>query len=164
MKIRTQSIGILALAFLVTSAVTGCWATQPIGELGEADNEMPPHGVISSQRGVDVILALQDDPEFVLLDIRTPAEVEAGHISGAVNLDFYSPAFRVDLAALNRDKVYLIYCRSGNRSGQAFNMMEDLGFERVYDLGGGIGKWIAAGYPVCVGPLNAEHSCFGELP
>ncbi len=164
MKIRTKSIGVLALSFLVAAVVSGCWATQPVGELGGADNGMPHYGVIISQQTVDVIHALQDDPEFVLLDIRTPAEVEAGHISGAVNLDFYDPAFRDDLAALDRDKVYLIYCRTGNRSGQAYSIMKELGFERVYDMGGGITQWIAAGYPVCIGQLNAEHSCSGELP
>jgi len=163
MKIRIQSNGILALAFLITSAVTGCWATQPMGELGETDNEILPHGVIPSQRAADVILALQDDSEFVLLDIRTPAEVEAGHISGAANLDFYGPTLRDDLAALDHEKVYLIYCRSGNRTGQAYKIMDELEFERVYDLGGGIKQWIAAGYPVCAGPLNAEHSCSSEF-
>ena len=50
MKIRTQSIGILALAFLVTSAVTGCWATRLVGELSEADNEMQHYGVIAANR------------------------------------------------------------------------------------------------------------------
>ena len=164
MKIRTKSIGVLALGFLAAAVVSGCWATQPVGELGEADGGMPYYGVIISQQTVDVILALQDDPEFVLLDIRTPAEVEASHISGAVNLDFYSAAFRDDLAALDRDKVYLIYCRTGNRTGRAYNMMEELGFERVYDMGGGISQWIAAGHPVCVGSLDAEHSCSGEFP
>ena len=164
MKIRTKSIGVLALGFLAAAVVSGCWATQPVGELGEADDGMPHYGVIISQQTVDVILALQDDPEFVLLDIRTPAEVEAGHISGAVNLDSYSAAFRDDLATLDRDKVYLIYCRTGNRTGRAYSMMEELGFERVYDMGGGISQWIAAGYPVCVGSLDAEHSCSGEFP
>ena len=164
MRIWTQSIGVLALTFLVTAAVTGCLTTGPVGELGETGDVMPPYGVITTQQATNVILALQDDPEFVLLDIRTPAEVEAGHISGAINLDFYGPAFRDNLTALDRDKIYLIYCRSGNRSGQAFDMMEELGFERVHDLGGGIKQWMAAGYPVCAGPLNAAHSCYGEFP
>jgi len=164
MKIRTKSIGVLTLVLVVAAAMSGCWTTQSMGELDVADNGMPPYGVITNQQAADVILTLQDDPDFVLLDIRTPAEVEAGHISGAVSLDFYSSTFRDDLAALDRDKVYLIYCRTANRTGQAYNIMEELGFERVYDMGGGISQWIAAGHPVCVGPLDAEHSCSGELP
>jgi len=157
MKIRAKAIGALTLTFLVVAALSGCWTAQAVGDLGEAGSELPAYGVISSQQAADVILALQDDPEFILLDIRTPAEVEAGHISGAVNLDFYSSAFRDNLAALDRDKIYLIYCRSANRTGQAYNIMEELGFERVYDMGGGISQWISAGYPICLGPLDAEH-------
>jgi len=164
MKFRTKTIGMLTLALLVAAGVSGCLPPRPVGEPGEVDSGIPPYGVITSQQAAGVLLALQDDPEFVLLDIRTPSEVEAGHIPGAVNLDFYSPSFRDDLDALDRDKIYLIYCRTANRTGQAYNIMEELGFERVYDMGGGISQWIAAGYTVCVGPLDAEHSCFGELP
>jgi len=164
MKIRTKTIGTLTLALLVAASVSGCLATRPGEELGQADNGIPPYGVITSQQAVDVLFVLQDDPEFVLLDIRTPAEVEAGHISGAVNLDFYSSTFRDDLSAFDRDKTYLIYCRTANRTGQAYDIMEELGFEQVYDMGGGISQWISSGYPICVGPLDAEHSCFAELP
>ena len=164
MKSRNKSIGLSMLAFLVAAVVTGCWAAQSVGELGEAGDGLPPFGVITIQQAGGVIVALQDDPEFVLMDIRTPAEVEASHISGAVDLDFYSSTFRDDLAALDRNKIYLIYCRTANRTGQAYNIMEKLGFERVYDMGGGITQWIAAGYPVCAGPLDAEHSCSGNLP
>ena len=164
MKIRTRAIGMLTLSLLVAAAVSGCLATRPGEELGEAGNGIPTYGVITSQQAVNVLLTFQDDPEFILLDIRTPAEVEAGHISGAVNLDFYSSTFRDDLAALDRDKIYLIYCRTANRTGQAYDIMEELGFERVYDMGGGISQWIASGYPVCVGPLDADHNCFAELP
>ena len=164
MKIRAKSTGAATFTLLVAVTVAGCWATQSTGELGDAGSELSPYGVITTQQAVAVILALHDDPEFVLLDIRTPAEVEAGHISGAVTLDFYSATFRDDLASLDHDLTYLIYCRTGNRTGQAYSIMEELGFEQVYDMGGGISQWIAAGYPVCLGPLDAEHSCSGELP
>jgi len=42
--------------------------------------------------------------------------------------------------------------------------MEELGFEQVYDMAGGISQWMAAGYPICLGPLDAEHDCSGEFP
>lgn len=152
------------LVVLVAAIVAGCWATQSVEEIGEADGVLPPFGVITIQQAGGVISTLQDELGFVLMDIRTPAEVEASHISGAVDLDFYSSTFRDDLAALDRDKVYLIYCRTANRTGQAYSIMEELGFERVYDMGGGITQWIAAGYPVCAGRLDAEHTCSGDLP
>ena len=67
MKIRIQSIAVLALAFLAVAAVTGCWAPQPAGDLGAVGSELPTYGVIPIHQAVDVILALQDDPAFVLL-------------------------------------------------------------------------------------------------
>jgi phage shock protein E len=85
---------------------------------------------------------------LVVLDVRTPDEFASGHLAGAVNLDFYSASFATDLAALNRDVPYLIYCHTGNRSGQTREMMRQLGFERVYDLQGGIAAWQAAGQPI----------------
>jgi rhodanese-related sulfurtransferase len=53
-------------------------------------------------------------------------------------LDFYAPTFESDLDALDKDKVYLIYCASGNRSGQAHDLMGQLGFREVYNMLGGM--------------------------
>jgi rhodanese-related sulfurtransferase len=164
MKTQMKTLSILVLSLFAAIAVTGCLATQTGGDVSDAGSDLPAYGVISTQQAASVVISLQDDPEFVLLDIRTLAEVEAGHLSGAVSLDFYSDSFRDDLAALDRDLVYLIYCRTGNRTGQAYGIMEELGFERVYDMGGGISQWLAADYPVCLGWLNAEHTCAGEFP
>ena len=164
MRIQMKVIVLLSIVLLAAAVVTGCLAPRSADELGAVSNGLASYGGITIQQSVNVIVALQDDPRFVLLDIRTSAEVEAGHLSGAVHLDFYSDTFRVDLASLDRELVYLIYCRSGNRSGQAFKIMEELGFEQVYDMGGGISQWIAADYPICLGPLDAEHSCTGTYP
>jgi phage shock protein E len=85
------------------------------------------------------------DPDVVVLDIRTPEEVAAGAIPGARMVDFYSPSFRSDIDTLDRDATYLVYCRSGSRSAEATKLMEDLGFEDVYELEGGILAWANAG-------------------
>ncbi|MGD2042281.1 MAG: rhodanese-like domain-containing protein [Acidimicrobiia bacterium] len=85
------------------------------------------------------------DPDVVVLDIRTPEEVAAGAIDGAQVLDFYSATFQAEIGELDRDTTYLVYCRSGNRSAQATQLMENLGFEDVYELEGGILAWANAG-------------------
>ncbi len=90
----------------------------------------------------------QGDANFVILDIRTPQEFVAGHIQGAVNVDFYAPDFKQQLDQLPKDKVYFVYCNSGNRSGQAMPMFRELGFGEVYELKGGIQAWYQAGYPL----------------
>jgi len=87
--------------------------------------------------------------EYTLIDIRTEEEYASGHISGAAQIDFYqTQEFSAYLDSLDKSKEYLIYCRSGNRSGQALNIMQDKGFSDASDLAGGISAWIGAGLPI----------------
>ncbi len=90
----------------------------------------------------------KDNQSFFILDIRTPEEFNSGHIEGAINLDFYKEDFRDKLDQLDKDKKYLIYCRTANRSGQALEIMRDLGFTEVYNMLGGIVEWEKEGHPL----------------
>lgn len=94
--------------------------------------------------------AIQADPpaDLVVLDVRTPEEFAEGHLDDALLVDFYDEDFADQLAELDRDVPYLLYCRSGNRSGQARALMADLGFTDVADVDGGIVAWEQAGLPV----------------
>ena len=83
----------------------------------------------------------KDNSNFVILDVRTPEEFLGEHIENAVNLDYYSDTFRNDLDKLDKNKTYLIYCRSGGRSENAFNIMKELDFKEAYNMLGGINKW-----------------------
>lgn len=77
-----------------------------------------------------------------LLDVRTEEEWNEGHLAGAVRVDFRKEGFGEAVAReLDEDKPVLIYCRSGNRSGQAAKLMEGLGFKSLFDLKGGIIAW-----------------------
>jgi rhodanese-related sulfurtransferase len=87
------------------------------------------------------------DSRFVLLDVRTPKEFGEERIQGAVLIDFRSPSFRGEIAKLDREKTYLVYCRTGNRSEGAVKVMRELGFRNVMHLSGGITKWNEAGFP-----------------
>ena len=83
----------------------------------------------------------KDDNAFIL-DVRTDAEVEEGIIPEAKQIDIYrGQGFLQDVEALDKSKNYYIYCRSGNRSGQACSIMNQLGFENTYNLIGGIIEW-----------------------
>lgn len=158
---RRISLSTVALSAVVIVACSGPTAVEPDGGRPAGP---PAYGLITPQQAASIIIEQQDDPDFVLLDVRTDPEIETSHISGAGSLDFRSATFRDDLAQLDREKIYLIYCRTGNRTGQTLAMMKDLGFEKVYDMGGGITDWIGLGYLICQGPLDAEHTCTGEFP
>ncbi|MBC6996454.1 rhodanese-like domain-containing protein [Neolewinella lacunae] len=81
------------------------------------------------------------DENTVLLDVRTPAEIAAGKIDGAVEMDLRGSDFAERLRALDPTKTYLVYCAVGGRSAKACTMLNDAGFERVYNLRGGYAAW-----------------------
>jgi phage shock protein E len=85
----------------------------------------------------------------VIIDVRTYEEFSTGHITGAINLDFYAPDFKAKLAELDKNGDYAIYCRSGNRSGQALSFMRSFGFTNVLDLKGGVIAWEKTGHRLC---------------
>jgi len=86
--------------------------------------------------------------DLVVLDVRTPEEFDEGHLANAVNVDFYAPDFSANLAALDKDVPYVLYCRSGNRSGTTVQEMRSLGFTEVYEVDGGILSWLNSGLPL----------------
>lgn len=73
--------------------------------------------------------------DTIVLDVRTPGEYAGGHLEGAVLLDLTGGDFAAALPGLDPDTEYVVYCRSGNRSGQAVSMMVQAGFPAVTDLG-----------------------------
>ncbi len=92
---------------------------------------------------------IEDAPEgLVVLDVRTAQEFAEGHLPGAVNVDFYASDFAEQLDRLQKDVPYVLYCRSGNRSGQTMPIMEQLGFREVHEIDGGIISWYAEGLPL----------------
>lgn len=97
---------------------------------------------------VDSAKGLLADDTVTVLDFRTPDEFATGHLDRSTMIDFYEADFRSNLEKLDRNQKYLVYCRSGNRSGQATVIMQELGFTDVADLDGGVLAWEAAGEPL----------------
>jgi rhodanese-related sulfurtransferase len=85
---------------------------------------------------------MQNDPNAVIIDVRTLAEVQQGYIPNAIHIDIYNGQKFIDeVMKLDKTKSYYVYCRSGGRSGQACAFMNQAGFEKVYNLVGGIMQW-----------------------
>ena len=93
--------------------------------------------------GAEKFSELMEKEDHVVLDVRAPGELQEGSIPEHKMINFFEPDFRDQIEKLDKSKTYLIYCRSGNRSGQACAMMADMGFDHLYNLEGGIGAWNA---------------------
>lgn len=83
----------------------------------------------------DTQTAVVDVANAAVIDVRTPAEFNGGHLQGAQNIDVQSSTFTAEVSELPRDAQYVVYCRSGNRSAAAISQMEALGFTNLVDGG-----------------------------
>ena len=88
------------------------------------------------------------DADVIILDVRTQKEVDAGHVEGSMNLDFYKKGFQSKIKKLDKTKTFYVYCRSGKRSNNSRNLMLQNDFQNVYNVIGGFQAWEKAGYPV----------------
>ena len=145
---RLRYLGILVFLLLAISgfaSVVGC--------VDKVETETPNltgqtiHDV-TVEEAYSLIQQNQLDPTFIIIDVRTPEEFVEGHIEGAINIDFRSENFGGQIDELNRNNKYLIYCRSGNRSRGALEVMVEMDFKEVYHLLAGIIKWVDEGYTI----------------
>ena len=127
------------LSVFLTLLMVWCWQTAAVAQVIKT---------IDSREAAGLIQQEQENADFVILDLRTPPEFQQGRLQQAVLLDYYSKTFVDNLKQLDKNKIYLVYCRSGNRSGRALSIFEQLGFTRVYNMADGINGWIRAGLPV----------------
>lgn len=81
---------------------------------------------------------IKKNPNAVIIDVRTPAEYQSGHIPNALNIDISSAEFPEKIDELDRNKDYYVYCRSGGRSTTACQYMVSVGFKNVNNLFGGV--------------------------
>ena len=89
---------------------------------------------------------LSDDSGAICLDVRTLNEHTESHIPNSLNIDIYDPpSFMKKINDLDRTKSYFIYCKSGKRSQMACEIMHQYGFNKLFNLDGGIEDWIKKG-------------------
>ncbi|MFC2005053.1 rhodanese-like domain-containing protein [Chloroflexota bacterium] len=102
---------------------------------------------VTAQEAFTLIQDNQNNPDFVIIDVRTPEEYAKGHIENAVNIDYSSENFQDEIDKLDRSKTYLIHCQSGRRSAGALNIMKELNFTTIYHIYGGMLEWTSEELP-----------------
>ncbi len=105
-------------------------------------------GVITAD---DLNLALIDNPDLVLMDVRRPEELEEKGIIEAENWVYMQLEEFINQKELwpeDLDAPIVVYCGSGHRSTIAMSMLWSYGYTDVHSLKGGFGGWTEAGYPV----------------
>jgi len=102
---------------------------------------------ISATACDSLIKANEKNPDFVILDVRTPDIWKADHLAGSINRNYYDADFKTQLSALPKTKIFLLHCQSGGRSGPTLTMMKSLNFVEVYEMSGGINTWKSKSLP-----------------
>ncbi len=138
---KKMLISVLLLSTIILPVLTGsCTET--------TENKEQVINDIEAQEAFDLIQDNKDNPDFIIIDVRTPEEYGEGHIENAVNIDYNSESFKDQVGELNRDKIYLVYCKSGKRSAVAVDIMKELEFMEINHLVVGIIGWTDGGFPV----------------
>ena len=120
-------------------------APAPVEDIQISENITPQQAYLLIQEN-------QGNPDFVIIDVRTPKEFNEGHIENSINIDFYRDTFRDELDNMDKEKTYIIYCRSANRSYLGAQLLINNGFPGIiYNMAGGINAWKAEGLPTVKG-------------
>jgi len=149
-NIKLPFLILILFSLLVGSslAINGC--DYITGEAVKIPALTPPQVVkdITSTESYGLIQANAGNRDFIIIDVRTPEEYNGGHIENAVNVNYNSGNFSDEINRFYNDRTYIIYCRTGARSTGARDIMKELGFQKIYNMDGGIMDWIAKGLPV----------------
>ncbi len=107
-------------------------------------NVTPTKKEINSVKAYDLI---KKDPSIIILDVRTPREFNQGHVKGAININVVNQDFAQKIKKLSRDKTYLVYCRTHNRSSVAVKYMLKNDFKNIFQMVDGFSGWVNNNLP-----------------
>jgi len=121
---------LLTAALLSIFIAVGCSAQEPSSE--EENSTESTVQVISAEEAKKMM----DEEEVIIVDVRTKEEYLEAHIEGSVLLTLDTIPDKAEEVLSDKDKTYLIYCRSGNRSNQAAKELVAMGYQKIFDFGG----------------------------
>lgn len=126
-----KNYALVALLFIATTGSSCLTQSRPEPTSDKPWVDLDPKAFKKKMKQADV----------VILDVRTPEETAQGKIAEAVEIDFRNENFSTEIEKLDTSKTYFVYCRSGNRSSQACNLMAQKGFRKLYNMKGGWLQW-----------------------
>lgn len=100
---------------------------------------------------------INNTPQAQIIDVRTPDEFNGGHLEHALNFDWNGSHFDEQLKSMDKNKPVFVYCLSGGRSSSAAKHMRDNGFQKVYEMNGGMMKWRAGNLPETKNAAGIEN-------
>lgn len=106
---------------------------------------MPQFITISPQNALQL---MEEHPEMSILDIRPQIDFKREHVPGAMNLDYNGHHFQEKAEKLDKNKEYIIYCKSGVRGGYFMEKMKESGFLGAYNILGGFVAWKVSKLPL----------------
>jgi rhodanese-related sulfurtransferase len=133
------SISVALRAAMAGPLLVGALVMTSCGS-SEADGEV---SVVPPREAVELI----GSGDYTVLDLRSSAAFEAGHVRGALHLPFHAPGFITRLRELDRNDSYLVYSRSGESADEVADRMAAEGFEGIVDAGA-FGLLAIAGAPL----------------
>lgn len=137
---RTFLIAASLASIVSLAGLTGCFGAAAGSNGSNATNDS---GSSASYQQVNAETAkelMDTEDDYVILDARTQAEYDEGHIPDAILIPHDTVATAAEDALPDKDQLILVYCRSGNRSKQASQTLVDLGYTNVVEFGG-INSW-----------------------
>jgi rhodanese-related sulfurtransferase len=140
MKCRT-------IIFSLIASISGLFLSPVYAISGNQETSVNKYKSISSSSCDSLIKANEKNPNFVILDVRTPDVWKADHLSGSINRNYYDGDFSAQITALPKTKLYLLHCQAGSRSAPTLALMKNLNFSEVYEMIGGINSWKSKSLP-----------------
>lgn len=131
-SIKRLNISLLACSIMICMLATSCQEK----EKSVVDVDETPVSTWTDR--------ISNDENVVVIDVRTPEEMENGVIPGALKINFHDADFEAQIGALDKQKTYVVYCRSGGRAGKTCDKMKKLGFDNLYNYGG-YERWLKEG-------------------
>ncbi len=104
-----------------------------------------PKKVSEIYKDINIVQAkkmMSESKDMIIIDVRTPAEIAQGKIPNSKEINFSDAQSSSQIAQLDTERPYLIYCRSGNRSARACVKMHEMGFKDLSNLAGGYMAWL----------------------